>query len=132
MRLLYPLILLLLSILSSSEKTLAQGKSNYVRIARLVIDSTKIQVYNEALKIHAETAVRVEPGVIMLYAVQEKENPARVSVFEIYASLEAYNSHIKTAHFLKYKETVKDMVKSLELIDVTPIALASKRKIYRD
>jgi hypothetical protein len=32
-------------------------------------------------------------------------------------------------HFLKYKATVQDMVKSLELIDVIPIALESKTKI---
>ncbi len=35
---------------------------------------------------------------------------------------------IDSAHFKKYKDTVKDMVKSLELIDVVPIGLVSKLK----
>jgi quinol monooxygenase YgiN len=63
----------------------------------------------------------------MLYAVYEKEHPNHVSVFEIYANVDAYNLHIKTPHFLKYKATVQDMVKSLELIDVMPIALEKKQ-----
>lgn len=107
----------------------AQNKSNYIRIAKLVIDSGKLEEYKSALKEHAEEAVKKEPGVIMLYAVYEKEKPNHVSVFEIYANEEAYKLHIKAPHFLKYKASVQDMVKSLELIDVTPIALESKLKI---
>ena len=111
------------------EKVSAQSNSNYFRIAKLTIDSIKLEGYKEALKVHAETAIRVESGVLMLYAVYEKEHPTHVSVFEIYANVDAYNFHIKTPHFLKYKATVQDMVKSLELIDVVPIALKAKKQI---
>ena len=65
----------------------------------------------------------------MLYAVYEKNNPTHVNVFEIYANEDAYKSHIKTPHFLKYKAMVQDMVKSLELVDVAPIALEAKKVI---
>lgn len=111
------------------ESVFAQNNSNYIRIAKLTIDSTKMENYKVAVKEHAETAVRVEAGVLMLYAVYEKEHPTNVSVFEIYANVDAYNYHIKTPHFLKYKAAVQDMVKSLELIDVVPIALKAKTKI---
>jgi quinol monooxygenase YgiN len=67
--------------------------------------------------------------VLMLYAVYEKKHPTHVTVFEIYADLNAYQLHIKTIHFLKYKAMVKDMVKSLELIDVSTIALEAKKQI---
>lgn len=120
--------LIIIMALTFNANSFGQAKSNYLRIAKLVIDSAKIDDYKTALKEHAEIAVKVEPGVLMLYAVYEKENPTRVSVFEIYASKEAYNSHIKTSHFLKYKERVKNMVKSIELIDVVPIALESKHQ----
>jgi len=104
----------------------AQHKDNFVRIARIVVDSAQLDAYNEALKLHAGVAVKEEPGVQMLYAVSEKKQPNHITVFEIYADQSAYESHIKTAHFLKYKATVEGMVKSLELIDVAPIALESK------
>jgi quinol monooxygenase YgiN len=104
----------------------AQDKNLVVRIAKLQIDSAQLEVYRAALKEHAETAVRVEPGVITLYAVYEKANPTHVTVFEIYANEDAYKSHLETAHFKKYKSTTKDMVKSLELVPCNPIALESK------
>jgi len=104
----------------------AQDKNLVVRIARLQIDSAQLDNYKSALKTHAETAVRVEPGVITLYAVYEKDHPTHVTVFEIYASQDAYQAHLKTAHFHLYKQTTKDMVKSLELIETVPIALETK------
>jgi quinol monooxygenase YgiN len=124
-------LLILFMLMVSIAKLFAQSNPHYIRIAKLVIDSAKLQSYNAALKEHAETAVKVEPGVLMLYAVAEKENPTHVSVFEIYANLDAYKSHIKTSHFLKYKKTVESMVKSLELVDVDPIALEAKEKLVR-
>lgn len=71
-------------------------------------------------------AVKKEPGVISLSAVYDKSHPTHITVFEIYLDENAYKAHIQTAHFLKYKATVQNMVKSLELVDVEPIALESK------
>jgi quinol monooxygenase YgiN len=117
-----------LMILFSSANVSGQQSGLVVRIAKLQIDSAQLENYKAALKEHAETAVRVEPGVLTLYAVYEKNNPTHVTVFEIYASQEAYQAHIKTVHFLKYKSTTKDMVKSLELVETVPIALETKYK----
>ena len=105
----------------------AQDKlSGYMRVAHVVVDSTQLEAYKAALKEGILAAVQKEPGVISLSAVYDKSHPTHVTVFEIYASEEAYKSHIQTAHFLKYKATVQHMVKSLELIDVAPIASAAK------
>lgn len=122
-------IIIITMAIGFSNTVSAQNNSHYIRIAKLVIDSTKLEEYKSALKEHAETAVKVEAGVLMLYAVYEKNNPTHVSVFEIYASEDAYRSHINTPHFLKYKATVQDMVKSLELVDVVPISLEAKKEI---
>jgi len=120
------LVMILMLTLFSFGKAAAQDKNQVVRIAKLQIDPAQLENYKAALKEHAETAVRVEPGVITLYAVAEKNSPTHITVFEIYANAEAYQAHLQTAHFKKYKSTTKDMVKSLELVDVEPIALESK------
>ena len=73
-----------------------------------------------------EASVRLEPGVLALRAVYDIKNPTFVTLLEIYADKEAYNLHIKSLHFLKYKNSTTTMVKSLELIDVAPIALEAK------
>jgi len=60
--------------------------------------------------------------------VADKENPSHVFVFEMYADVDAYESHLETAHFKKYKTTTQDMVKSLKLRDTIPILLGPKAK----
>ncbi|MBQ6068240.1 MAG: antibiotic biosynthesis monooxygenase [Bacteroidales bacterium] len=69
-----------------------------------------------------ETSTRVEPGVLTLFSMQSKNNPCKIYILEIYADRDAYQSHIQTAHFKKYKEGTARMVKSLKLIDTTPLA----------
>ena len=110
------------------ESASAQEKNQVVRLAKLQIDSAQVENFRAALKEGIETAVRVEPGVLTLYAVYERNNPTRVTVFEIYANEQAYKSHLETTHFKKYKSTTKEMVRSLELTDVVPIALGAKKK----
>lgn len=123
----WPLLtLIFMGVLTSiSHPATAQDK-RVIRIAKLRIDSAQLDKYRAALREGIETAVRVEPGVLMLYAVYDKNDPANVTVFEIYADQEAYQSHVQSPHFLKYKTGTKDMVKSLDLIDVSPIALKEK------
>lgn len=106
----------------------AQSKKQIVRVAKLQIDPAKVNNYKAALKVQIEAAVRVEPGVITLYAVADKDNPTHITVFEIYANADAYKTHLESAHFKKYKNTTMNMVKSLELTEVDPIALESKQK----
>lgn len=106
----------------------AQSPEHYIRIARIVVDSAQLDQYKAALKEGVQSAIQKEPGVLQLYAVYDKAHPTHVTVFEIYASVEAYQLHIQTDHFKKYKATVQGMVKSLELTDVMPIALERKQQ----
>lgn len=117
-------ILLIASLVSMQlivQPVIAQKSEQMVRLAKLVIDSTQLEAYNVLLKEEIETSVRVEPGVLTLYAVAEKNRPTHITILEIYASKAAYEAHIKTPHFLKYKNGTLAMVKSLELIETTPL-----------
>ncbi len=127
-RLRYNFPLVFVCLFSLMSYTSVRAQSPYVRIAKIVVDSIQLDNYKTALKIHAEAAVSKEPGVLTLYAVYDKEAPTHVTVFEIYASVDAYKSHIQTPHFLTYKTTVANMVKSLVLTDLVPIALEAKAK----
>ncbi len=122
------LITILLAFIFYSN-AVAQEKKQIVRMAKLVIDSVQLESYKAFLEEGIETAIRVEPGVLMMNAVYEKNNPAHIIILEVYASDSAYKSHLQTPHFKKYKMGTKDMVKNLELVDVVPIALESKLKL---
>ena len=52
-------------------------------------------------------------------------------VIEGYADQAAYEAHLATPHFLKYKAETAGMVKSLRLIETDPIALRAKDRISK-
>ena len=95
-------------------------------IAQIEVDSTQLKEYNAALKEQMQTAVRWEPGVLTYYAVADKKLPSRITILEIYADSAAYQKHITTPHFKKYKTTVAHMVKKLELVEVDLIGSAKQ------
>jgi len=114
----------LLGVAAMSEETLQQ----YIQIAEIEVDPTQLESYKAAVKVQIEAAVRQEPGVLALFSVSHKDNPAHVTVFEIYRDREAYLAHLQAPHFLKYKATVEKMVKSLKLIPVDQVMLGAKAK----
>lgn len=125
-KLLTVVISLFILTLSFSKNAMAQEKIQMVRLAKIKVDPSQLDKYNSALKEQMTTAIRLEPGVSTYYAVADKSDPSHITILEIYADTAAYQAHITTTHFKKYKETVKDMVKSLELVDVNLIAFAKK------
>ncbi|HOX83145.1 MAG TPA: antibiotic biosynthesis monooxygenase [Chryseolinea sp.] len=122
------LVWMIIMVTLSFQDSFAQDKTSYMRIAKITVDSVKLPDYLIALKTQMESALKYEEGVLAYSAVQDKNNPTRITIFETYASVAAYQSHILTGHFKKYKTTVADKVKQLELIDVIPIAIQSKHK----
>jgi quinol monooxygenase YgiN len=125
------LIVLGASVIVSSlgGRAIADGAHDpYVRVAEIEVGPVQLEVYKAAAKEIIEDSVRLEPGVLALYSVSDKDNPAHVTVFEIYADKDAYKTHLETAHFKKYKAATQDMVRSLKLRDTVPIALSAKSK----
>ena len=98
-----------------------------VRIAELEIDPAQLASYKAILAEEQEASVRLEPGVLMLHSVAIADSPTSIRLLEVYASRSAYEAHIKSPHFLKYKTSTANMVKSLRLVDVDPIRLCASK-----
>ncbi len=92
-----------------------------VRIAELEIEPEFLEEYLNILKEESEASVRLEPGVICIYPMYQRENPTEIRLLEIYANKEAYESHLQTPHFKHYKTTTLPMVKTLRLVDMKAI-----------
>ena len=98
-----------------------------------IVRLSKIEVYPEYLEEYmkfatevGEVTLRTEPGVLTMYAVSEKENPCMVTILETYASQKAYELHVTSEHFQKYKQGTLHMVKRLTLSDQTPLNPANQ------
>jgi 4-carboxymuconolactone decarboxylase len=121
---------LLFAIFHCQDAT-AQKTKLLVRLARIEIDSANITEYKSLLKEEIEASIRLEPGVLTLNAVAEKENPTHITILEVYADSSAYQSHLQTPHFKKYKTGTQHMVKSLELVPTDPVMLGMKPDVTK-
>jgi len=102
----------------------AQGRM--VRIAELEIDPAQLENYKAELRTEIEASIRLEPGVLALYAVSLTNNPTSIRILETYADTDAYKAHIESLHFKKYKTNTEAMVKSLKLVETDPVLLGAK------
>ncbi|MBN8999740.1 MAG: antibiotic biosynthesis monooxygenase [Rhizobiales bacterium] len=111
-----------------SEDGAGQGEAErrVVRIAEIEIDPDRLDDYKALLAEEIEASVRLETGVLALHAVSIRGMPAQVRILEIYADRQAYEAHLTTPHFLKYKTLTAGMVRSLRLIETDPIRLGLK------
>ncbi len=109
----------------------AQQKDMLVRISEIEILPESLEEYKAILMEEAAASVKLEPGVIAIFPMFEKENPTQVRILEIYASREDYESHLKTPHFQKYKTTTLKMVKALRLVDMNALDAETMTKIFK-
>jgi quinol monooxygenase YgiN len=105
-----------------------EAAGQYVQVAEIEVDPVQLDAYRAAVQEQIDAAIRKEPGVLVLYAVSEKDDPTRVKVFEIYRDRKAYDAHLGSDHFKKYKTTTEKMVKSLRLLQTIPIMLGAKSR----
>jgi quinol monooxygenase YgiN len=122
---------LLAFIIFSFNNVSAQTKDMMIRISEIEVDSNYLKEYNAILQEESRASVQLEAGVIAIYPLYQKENPTQIRILEIYASREAYEAHLKTPHFQKYKTTTLKMVKSLKLVDMDNIDSKTMADIFR-
>ena len=118
----------------SSEKPSA----NMPDASKMLVRIAEIEVYPQYLTEYLAFANEVdrlsverEPGIICLFPMQSAENPNLIRILEIYASEDAYQSHLKTDHFQKYKQGTLHMVKDLKLPAMEPLDPETMKLIFK-
>ena len=117
----FPAAIKALRIIKQEYAKPVPAENNLVRLSKITVVPAQLDAYNAFLKEEIEASMRLEPGVLTLYATAEKDAPHKITILEIYADRAAYESHLKTPHFQKYKQGTLSMVKKLELVDVKPL-----------
>ncbi len=121
-----------------SITAVAQEVATPVNYKTMIVRLAEIEVYPEHLQEYLKLANEVdrlsverEPGVICLFPMQSAEDSTQIRILEIYASEDAYQSHIKTEHFQKYKQGTMHMVKSLKLPTMQPLDPETMKLIFK-
>jgi quinol monooxygenase YgiN len=121
------LLLITIALACFSGVSMAQETpSRYIRLAELQIHPAQLEAFTVAVREVGQASVRLEEGCLALYAVADKDNPSFVRVFEIYRDPAAYQAHLQTPHFKKFRDTTNAMVASRKLMDATAVSLAAK------
>ena len=97
-----------------------------IRLSKVEVNPAYLDEYMRYATEVGEISLQTEPGVLTMYALQEKDNPCNITILETYTSQEAYRKHIDSAHFQKYKQGTLHMVKNLQLLDQTELNPSNK------
>ncbi|OXA75697.1 putative quinol monooxygenase [Flavobacterium frigidimaris] len=109
----------------------AQEKKIMIRISEIEIYPEHLSEYKAILKEESSASVKLEPGVLAIFPMYKKKDSTQIRILEMYQDNDAYQSHLKTPHFLKYKTTTVKMVKSLKLIDMDTIDPEAMKMLFR-
>ena len=122
----------MLSVTAVAQETVTPVNDNtiIVRLAEIEVYPEHLQEYLKFANEVDRLSVEREPGVVCLFPMQSAEDSTQIRILEIYASEEAYQSHIKTAHFQKYKQGTLHMVKSLKLPTMRPLDPETMKLIF--
>jgi len=131
-KLFFMLFALVLSITAVAQEvaTPVNYKTMIVRLAEIEVYPEYLQEYLKFANEVDRLSVEREPGVICLFPMQSAEDSTQIRILEIYVSEKAYQSHIKTEHFQKYKQGTMHMVKSLKLPTMQPLDPETMKLIF--
>ena len=108
------------------------------KLGKMIVRLAEIEVYPEYLSEYLSFANEVdrlsverEPGVVCLYPMQLADDSTQIRILEIYASEEAYQQHLKTDHFQRYKQGTMHMVKALKLPTMQPLDPETMEFIFK-
>ncbi len=107
--------------LSAQQNTLRVTENSIVRLSCIEVDPAQLTEYCRFAEECGRTSMAKEPGVLFMFSMADKRQPNKITILEIYADRAAYESHIKSPHFQKYKQGTIKMVQKLELLDQTPL-----------
>ena len=117
----------------SEEKPSAETTATnmIVRIAEIEVFPQYLEEYLAFANEVDRLSIEREPGVICLFPMQSAEDSTKIRILEIYASEEAYQQHLKTDHFQKYKQGTLHMVKDLKLPTMKPLDPETMKLIFK-
>ena len=68
-----------------------------------------VDAFKQATVENASSSVK-EEGIARFDVVQQADDPTRFILVEVYKSVEASAAHKETTHYLKWRDTVADMM----------------------
>ena len=85
-----------------------------VHTAHLVLKPECIERFKTRIRKHAEMCLHVEDGCLDFRTFQDREDPTRFMMFEVYADKDADTVHRNTPHFKQLRGEIDEWVTERE------------------
>ena len=80
-----------------------------VTCVHVYVKPEKVNDFLEAIIENHKGSVR-EPGNVRFDVLQQADDPYRFMIYEVFESEEAAKAHKETAHYLKWRDTVREFM----------------------
>jgi len=81
----------------------------FVVIVQSVVKPEFVAAFKTATLDNASNSIH-EPGIARFDFYQQKDDPSRFTLIEIYRSEEARDKHRESAHYIRWRDAVADML----------------------
>jgi autoinducer 2-degrading protein len=81
----------------------------HIALVQAHVRPERVEDFRQATTLNA-TESRKEAGVVRFDVVQESEDPTRFVLIEVFRSPAAAASHRETAHYLRWRDAVAEMM----------------------
>lgn len=109
-----------------ADKPIVQSDKTINNLVIVEVKPEFGQAFRDVVLPEMALSIKLEEGVLAMYAVIDKTHPGRWYFYEIYASEEAYQSHRLTPHFKEYIAQTANMTSYKEAIAIKPGKLMNK------
>ena len=92
----------------------------YVLVVTIDIKPAFREPFIAAMLDDARGSVTNEPGCLRFDVIQDEKEPNRIYLYEVYADRAAFDHHMTTPHFLKWKDAVQDWFASPAVVGAGP------------
>lgn len=114
------------------DKRIVQNERTINNLVIVDVKPEHQQAFKNIVLAEMSDSLKLEDGVLAMYAATDAKNENRWYFYEIYASEADYQRHRQTPHFRGYIEQTSEMTTAKESIPVVPVFLRNKGAMQFD
>lgn len=114
------------------DKRIVQNERTINNLVIVDVKPEHQQAFKNIVIAEMSDSLKLESGVLAMYAATDAKNENRWYFYEIYASEADYQRHRQTPHFRGYIEQTSEMTTGKESIPVVPVFLRNKGTLQFD
>ena len=81
----------------------------YIVQVHVTVEEDAVQLFKTATVENAKNSIK-EPGIAKFDVLQQKDDPSRFVLIEVYQDEEAAMAHKRTEHYLEWRSVVEDLM----------------------